>query len=346
MRNDNPLIHELLKTLDKNYCVNVVYHLDKEDNIYLGDKENKKCRFCGKSEPETTFKKVAHAIPELVNNKKLISYYECDVCNAKFSVLETHFGDYMNLYHTLTQVKGKRGVPSYKYGKNNSRIDRKESHMSFEDHISDQKSSFKINKKEKTVTIAGKRTYIPIAIYKCLVKMALTIMREKDMEFFKDTLDWVNEPDLQNSKFKVNNLIALYTFSPGVLPHNFTSAMLFKRRPDHKDNVPFMQFMLAYGNFSFQIYLPMCSEDIKFVGSQISITPIPTPLDSKLKNGIEKRRNLNFSSSNPVKGEKVSVELGFESAEKQKVEGVTLWMEISYQWHLFLRFVKNIVLRK
>ena len=47
--------------------------------FFLGDKANRQCRFCEKRSPEVTFRKKAHAIPELLGNKSLITYYECDV---------------------------------------------------------------------------------------------------------------------------------------------------------------------------------------------------------------------------------------------------------------------------
>jgi hypothetical protein len=39
---------------------------------YLGDKTFQLCRYCGRHEPEVTFKKKAHAFPELIGNKSLI----------------------------------------------------------------------------------------------------------------------------------------------------------------------------------------------------------------------------------------------------------------------------------
>lgn len=38
--------------------------------VFIGNKNNKKCRFCGKNEKETTFKNKAHAISEGLGNKK------------------------------------------------------------------------------------------------------------------------------------------------------------------------------------------------------------------------------------------------------------------------------------
>src|SRR5262245_16553961 len=49
------------------------------------------CRFCDQGKPYVTFKKKAHAIPELVGNKTLLTLYECDQCNKRFSSFEDDF---------------------------------------------------------------------------------------------------------------------------------------------------------------------------------------------------------------------------------------------------------------
>lgn len=105
---------ERLRFFDDNYVPSIVFHLNQENKIYLGEKYNRKCRFCNKIDGEVTFKNIAHAIPEFTGNKKLIAYYECDICNSKFSrLLESHMANYMNFWHTFSQVKGKKGVPSF-----------------------------------------------------------------------------------------------------------------------------------------------------------------------------------------------------------------------------------------
>ncbi len=90
----NAQTKHMMDFLGANYNELVTYHLNEEEKIYLGDKDNRVCRFCKKDSTQTTFRTVAHAIPEFVGNKKLIAHYECDVCNAKFSrLLESHMGN-------------------------------------------------------------------------------------------------------------------------------------------------------------------------------------------------------------------------------------------------------------
>ncbi len=85
--------NKMAKALGDNYEPLVIYHLNNVQEIMLRDSSAKRtCRFCGKSEPEATFKKVAHAIPHFIGNRTLKSEYECDDCNGKvFSPMESQF---------------------------------------------------------------------------------------------------------------------------------------------------------------------------------------------------------------------------------------------------------------
>ncbi|WP_454045022.1 HNH endonuclease [Chryseobacterium sp. Marseille-Q8038] len=312
-------IEQRILNLENNYIPHKTFHLNTNENIYLGNNENKKCRFCKKSEPDVNFNNIAHAIPEFVNNHRLISYYECDSCNSKFArTLETHMGDYMNVYHTLSQVRGKKGVPSYRKGGEKSAIKRTSNGLQI-DHHEGERENFILDEVNKTVTIKAIRaTYIPIAIYKCLTKMALTIMDETELENFENTLKWINEEEHSKSEFKINGLKCIFSFTPGPLPHDFTSCLLLKRKNNHTDNVPYMQFLLAYGNFTFQIILPISSMDS--ASNTFNITPIPTPFDFKNEYGKPKYTVLDFTSTTKVKNEEVSLNMSYEEMAEKNLE--------------------------
>jgi hypothetical protein len=310
-------IEERMEKLDNNYIPHKTYHLNTTEKIFLGEIEDKKCRFCKKTEPEVTFDNDAHAIPEFVNNHNLLSYYECDSCNSKFArTLETHMGDYMNPYHTLSQVRGKKGVPSVRKGGEKSIIDFKEGGLKIESHEG-EREIFEFDEANKTITLKTIRaTYIPIAIYKSLTKMALTIIDEEELAHYENAMEWINEEEHDKSRFKIDNLKCIYSFTPGPLPHDFTTCTLFKRKENHKDNVPYMIFLLAYGNYTFQIYLPMSNKD----SGDVEFTAIPTPFDFGNKYGAPKYKILDFSSKEKVKNEEVCILMSFESFEDVKID--------------------------
>lgn len=310
-------LDERVLKIENNYNEHIRIHLNLDEYIYLGNSKNRKCRFCNKSEPNVAFKTIAHAIPEFVNNHRLISYYECDSCNSKFArTLETYMGDYMNVYHTLSQVKGKRGVPSYKKGAEKSRIDHTEEGLKIDYHEG-ERENVKIDEENKTITVTAIRaTYIPIAIFKCLTKMALTIMSEEELLNFDKTLSWINEEKHDESSFTIHNLKCIFSITPGPLPHDFTTCMLFKRKDNHVDSVPYMTFLLAYGNFTFQIFLPMCDKDKK--DETYHMFSIPSPFDFKNQYGKPQYQLLDFTSKDKVKNEEVNMTMGFEKMTRKK----------------------------
>ena len=72
---------KLAEFYDKHYTVLNWDLLNDKKYTYLGNKETKVCRFCGKDEFNgATFKKLAHAFPESIGNRCLATYY--DVINA------------------------------------------------------------------------------------------------------------------------------------------------------------------------------------------------------------------------------------------------------------------------
>ena len=255
MNNDNHEIFDrMIKALEVNYEPLIVYHLKDEDEIMLGDPAAKRtCRFCGRTEPEVTFKKVAHAIPHFIGNRTLKSLYECDECNGKvFSPMESQFSQFMSFYHTFCHVSKGDKVPTFR---NNSKEKSKivvDGGTIKIDCVEGEDLVPEIDKKSHTLKIKAKRSYVPQNVYKIFIKMALSIMPESEMIHFNTTLEW-----LMGKKEFAYNL------------------MLIERRYDGLMN-PI--FGLAYYNFFFETYIPLCDEDRDLDG-KVEIPFIPTPLD-------------------------------------------------------------------
>lgn len=304
---ENKIYNQMINSLSENYTQLECYHLNGADKIHLGNKKDKKCRFCGRKHPEVTFKMVTHAIPEFTGNKILISEYECDQCNSLFSKMETQMSNYMNLYHTAAQVYGKKGVPSYKpNSQQGSRIDLSSQTVNIKS-VQGDTPLINFDEEKKIITYQGHRSYVPQMIFKCLTKMAMTIMPEEELKYFSGTFDWLQ------GKFEYNkNLIVRFRYYPGVRPLPFVSCMLFKRKEDAVKAVPYCLFSLAYSNFVFQIHVPCCENDAILHQKKVDILLIPTPLDYNIET-LQLPINLNFSSNEKVKNEPVSISLSFES---------------------------------
>ena len=273
---NHELFDRMVKALDANYVPLKVYHLKDEDEIKLGDSTAKrKCRFCGRSEPEVTFKKVAHAIPHFIGNRTLKSLYECDDCNEKvFSPMESQFSQFMSFYHTFYRVCRGDKVPTFKNNnKEHSKIVVDDGTIKI-DCVEGEDLVPEIDKENHTFKIKAKRSYVPQNVYKIFIKMALSIMPETEMVHFKTTLEWL----MGNSSFAYNLMLIERRYNGLQNPFGFISCMLFKRKDDHRDNVPAFIFGLAYYNFFFETYIPLCDED-KDLAGKVEIPFIPTALD-------------------------------------------------------------------
>lgn len=264
MINENTLVDQ--KVINYLYEIDSYYDLiefkEIEENThkeYLGNKDIRKCRFCGRDNSQVTFNKIAHAVPELLGNKTLLSYYECDECNQKFAdKLENELSSYLSFYRSLVRMKGKKGPIKFK--RHNIRM-YNENGM-FHINTIGQTQNVIINEEDKTFTIKLSRdTYIPIAVYKCFVKIALTLLEEKYLEKLEWAIQWINEEDHSNSSINISPLYLYEVFTPGNCPYHGISIFIFKRKEKfeykvYKDTVSYMIFVIRFQNFVFQIDIP------------------------------------------------------------------------------------------
>src|SRR4051812_14719952 len=79
------------------------------------DKAARRCRFCHRGEPEVTFKSDAHAVPEFLGNRSILSLNECDSCNTFFATeYEDHLSKWSLFARSASQVRGKKKKPTFK----------------------------------------------------------------------------------------------------------------------------------------------------------------------------------------------------------------------------------------
>lgn len=252
----------VLEYYEKNYDIlwGQGSNFDKEDaGALLGDPEGKTCRFCGKSYPEVSFEKDAHVFPRCTGNENLLSAYECDNCNILFgSILEGEYANLFNFCHTIYGVVGRKKIPILQSNDNGSTLKvvnhpEKEGNLHI---VNEGKNSIHtvIDPEKKIFEYEGPGiTILPIAVYKCLTKMALTIMPEAELDDFFETLKWVHdkkhEPFFENKK----HLCRYMEFYGEYISHPI--GFLFKRKPKSKDG-PYMIFMYYYAKMVLMIEIP------------------------------------------------------------------------------------------
>ncbi|WP_397459008.1 HNH endonuclease [Pseudomonas asplenii] len=287
------------------------FNLGKGSKIHLGLK-GEECRFCGLSEPETTFNNESHAVPEFLGNHQLISNYECDTCNTFFSRnLEDHLDKYTKPYRTIAQIKGKTKIPSYKSRDSRARFDikpnkppailarRDEPHISFD-------------LENKTLTYLFQiEPHVPVAIYKCLVKIGLSIIDKKELENFSNSLRWINEQTHSRGHF--TPLVLLKTFIPGPQPIKKLKIMIFKKN-DLVSLRPHYFLLLGFGNLAYQIILPSDLDGI-LQKTQSKLVPIPLPFERGWPHGNLELELVHLNEIQVVKDMTTPITFSFDSME-------------------------------
>lgn len=243
------------------------------EEVFLGNKENKVCRFCGGDEAKVTFNDKPHVFPICTGNKYLLSYYECDRCNHFFGdYLEGEYQNFFSFVHNLYKVEGRKGkIPLIQSNDNISKIkviskeNKEKVHL-----ISDRIDKEHVKLDQNIFTLESPNiTVIPIAIYKCLVKMALSIMPEDELINFQKTITWIKEKK-HRPLMKKKHMCRYLEFMdwPYV---KYPMGLLFKRKAKCKDG-PYMIFIFVYAKMVMMIEVPC--DNIQYNYDIRKITPL------------------------------------------------------------------------
>jgi hypothetical protein len=298
-------LDNLLNYYNDNY--EIIADYDILDKITLGEK-NTYCRFCNKSYPEVKFKDVAHAIPEALGNNKLFSYYECNNCNHEFGEkIEDHLSKYLFPYKIGSIILGKKGSISYKIDDNN-RLDVTEGHWEIKESIPGSIIEI-IN--DNTINFKIKRqTYIPIIVYKALVKIALTVIPDDELAYLEKTILWLKNYDRSFEDYF--SQFVMMRFFPGSKPFPFIKVMIFKRKNDGIV-LPMYQMSLSFNNYNFQYIIPCAVKDLHLDGKTVLLKSFPTPFDFGIYPQPIGSDLVNLLGYNRIKNDIVPISMHYES---------------------------------
>ena len=277
--------------------------------VYLGRGEPLLCRYCGQSTHESTFKDISHAVPMFLGNKTILDLLECDRCNHHFSsYLEDSFANYTLPYRPFQRTRGRGGVPVYKDG--NLRVsalgqDNLEFHLFGEHKINDIKFSDRKRMKFPLV----RRPYYPVAIHKMLTKIALALLPPREHEKFPHLKAWLLRQDHQ--PLASGGPPVTEWLVSGPMPPDRIYCAIARARPAFQEKMFRYQLIFQFGNFQYQMIIPLLEENGCSKG--IVEPPLLLPDEYIRRNGISDFRLHSFDSSERVKGEQVEVTIGYES---------------------------------
>lgn len=256
----DPVNRERAAWFDARYTIVAHRTMSGNARYMVGDRQNRVCRYCGKGKPEATFRKEAHAFPESIGNKWLISFDECDACNDLFSMrLEDDFGKFTGPMRTMGRIRGK-GIPKFKSVDGMFRVEVDTAGL-LRMSMREDDPRLELDEENKRITLHFTRQpYVPMGVFKCLVKMAVAVMPESDLPRCAHLMKWLREDKHSYESFPYRPLKAFVQFTPGPLPNDVITYYLLRRKDGVEDTF-FMQFVLQFSNIIFQIGLPFPEED-------------------------------------------------------------------------------------
>lgn len=266
---ETPVMDRIYNHLQPHYEIRT-FNGTEHRKIGVYDKTKRVCRFCGRSQPETSFKKKAHAISESLGNKNLICLEECDECNSRFSkTIEQDIAHIFSLNLTLHGVFGKKGIPTIKGDGFSMKIDtstrktlgRTTVVFTFRDMPNSRDPQTVAKSISKKYPLYSE--YIPQNVYKCLCKYVLSLVDSSELQYFKETIAWINEPI---KKLKLPP-IWHYSVPNAVEAWDQSTSMIIMRRKHSKKDLPYCWAIIIIAGNPYLFIVPFCSQDkYRFVG--------------------------------------------------------------------------------
>ena len=273
--------------------------LGADGKKHFGSKDNRVCRYCGRSKPEVKFKKEAHSVPELLGNKNLISYDECDACNTQFGkTIENDLAAMLNLPLIFSSEPGKKTSKKHKFKASDDKVTEiltKQDELTVTDHHVTE--AMKIDLEAGRYELDGSMksgSFIPINAFKSLVKAGFALMPQDELKHFPDMGGWLlsSDPTFRPVGFVVPEVTLIHI--PGLIQHDGHVA-LYERKSDSA-NLPCWLFsILTKGIFLF-VYLPFCRRDDQ-LKSPATLPTIPVLSPRMVEDGCPTTTHYNFSGT-------------------------------------------------
>jgi hypothetical protein len=227
----------------------------------------RRCRFCRRSAPEVTFRNKAHAVPEFMGNKSIISMNECDTCNDFFArEYEDHLAKRLGLSRALAGIRGKKGCTTFKCDM--LRVEAGENALAIEITDPKVKSVMPETLPHVIKLPDGIETapHVPIRAAQALVKAACSLVPTALLPECCKAIQWLTG----RATATAANFPVLHTFTPGPHPYGNGQATILQRTSDAQ--IPFLWCLIATANFRFQVMVPWCTSDPWMAGNTTTFT--------------------------------------------------------------------------
>lgn len=290
---------------DEQYEVIARYPFIHESKIRLQDHANdsaRLCRFCGRQKPDVTFKKVAHAVPEFLGNRDILSMNECDACNTFLANnYEDHLSKWSLFARATSQIRGKKSKPTFKNPEETMRIGSSAHGLEIEFTNPDLTYKPMTEGGPYSFTLpedASSQPHIPIRSAMALVKIACSICPNSQLDQCGPAIDWL----MGRGKVTISGLPVLYVFTPGPINDTESEVVLLRRKVD--EAIPYLWCVIQFSNYRLQTFVPFCPNDATWLKQSQSITfecrHFPTRFGPNWPYGEALLGSLDWSGTEPV----------------------------------------------
>jgi hypothetical protein len=264
------------------------YDLVNSSDSYSPKKiKSKVCRYCSRTEKETTFNQDTHLLPELIGENNILTFDECDLCNKLFSEYESSFSIFIRPYITLLGVKGKKKIPAFQ----SRTVVRDEKTRTTLKHIKGNQKElhiqnledYSINPNTKTFDIIFRKPpFTPIKVYKSLLKIGLSLLPTEFDKFNKNSFAWLT--DRQDD---LNFIPQAFITTLKRTQFKKPTAYLYRAKKIFTDSEEFPEHILiiCFANQIIQIFLPFSKElnKVTHVKRQLILNLFPAFVFDKIK---------------------------------------------------------------
>lgn len=304
-----------------------IYNIDQlyippegNENIKGAHPKLRVCRFCGKRKPETSFKSKAHVIPKGIFGENYgFSNHECDNCNNFFSVFEHHAGSYLGLARSFNSI-GSKKVPKFKSPDDKlwARLTDRFSVENVLEVIDQGTENLIISPDKRTIEIKfTKAPYTPLNVYKCILKIGLSLVSDADISNYKNALSFLMKNQDASHFMQCAQVLITHLDSNVVKPY----CVLFKKKLP-SDAFPTHVLQLYFSNNMYQIFLPFYGPDFGQTGFPPMTVQFCPPLYGPeiIPSAVSKNRLIDLGSEETITTDESLLTLTLSELETEEID--------------------------
>ena len=232
---------------------------------YIGepDKSKRVCRFCHgiTKDSHLSYAGVpcvkfgdqtnAHAISDALGNKNLFCLEECCSCNEKLSKVERNLISLMDVRRALLQIKNKKNaLPSVFCEEGSLRVDEDGQQVLY---LNEDTVKHCIDGNGLQLRLNNKKIITDQGIYRALCKYVISLMPQKYLNHFRQTIDWITGELMESELPEVLEAYEMPFVTHPLLEIYFNS----DRRPD----APLCTAMLFVCDICYLFIMPLADTD-------------------------------------------------------------------------------------